>query len=108
MLPALGISLYLREQNAILGLGASFALTLGVGLLALLSKPRDRSFHAKEGFVIVGLAWIVVSVFGALPFFLSGAIPDFTSSLFEAVSGFTTTGASVLSDVESMAKGLLY
>lgn len=108
MLPALGISLYLREGTAILGLVASILLTLGAGFAALLSRPRDKSIHAREGFVIVGLAWIVVSLFGALPFFLSGAIPDFISSLFEAVSGFTTTGASVLSNVEAMPKGLLY
>ncbi|MEA5015449.1 MAG: TrkH family potassium uptake protein [Candidatus Limiplasma sp.] len=108
MLPALAISLYLREQSAIVGLGVSIALTLAAGLLALLAKPRDKSFHAKEGFVIVGLAWIVVSLFGALPFFLSGEIPDFMGSLFEAVSGFTTTGASVLANVEAMPKGLVY
>ena len=108
MLPALGISLYLREHNAVLGLGISIALTLAAGLLALLAKPRDKSFHAKEGFIIVGLAWIVVSLFGALPFFLSGEIPDFMGSLFEAVSGFTTTGASVLANVEAMPKGLVY
>lgn len=108
MLPALAISLYLREQSAIVGLSVSIALTLAAGLLALLAKPRDKSFHAKEGFVIVGLAWIVVSLFGALPFFLSGEIPDFMGSLFEAVSGFTTTGASVLANVEAMPKGLVY
>ena len=69
MLPALGISLYLREGTAILGLVASILLTLGAGFAALLSRPQDKSIHAREGFVIVGLAWIVVFLFGALPFF---------------------------------------
>ena len=64
--------------------------------------------YAKEGFVIVALAWIALSVFGALPFWISGAVPDYIDCFFETVSGFTTTGASILRDVEAMEKGLLF
>jgi trk system potassium uptake protein TrkH len=108
MLPALAISLYMREREAAIGLMATIGLALALGLAALMTRPKDKTLHAREGFVIVGLAWIVVSVFGALPFCLSGAIPSFVDSLFEAVSGFTTTGASVVADVESIPMGLLY
>ncbi|NLV58648.1 MAG: TrkH family potassium uptake protein [Clostridiales bacterium] len=108
MLPALGISLYLQERGAAIGLALSIGLALALGIAAIMTRPKDRSLHAREGFVTVGLAWIVVSLFGGLPFFLSGAIPDFIDSLFEAVSGFTTTGSSILTNVEAMPKGLLY
>lgn len=108
MLPALAISLFLRERAAALGLAGSAALCLALGFSSHLFRPKDRSFHAREGFVIVGLAWIAVSAFGALPFLLSGAVPNYIDCLFETVSGFTTTGASILSDVESMALGLVY
>lgn len=108
MLPALAISLYQREYLASIGLAIAMALTLGLGYAGIMVKPKDRTFQAREGFVIVGLAWIAVSVVGALPFCFSGAIPGFVDSLFESVSGFTTTGASVVADVESLPMGLLY
>lgn len=108
MVPALLISLFMGERQAAIGIAAAIGLTLAFGFAALLSKPRDKSFRAREGFVIVGLAWIAVSISGALPFFLSGAIPNFIDSLFESVSGFTTTGASILSDIEALPMGLLY
>lgn len=78
------------------------------GALVLFSRPSDNAIYAKEGFVITALAWIVLSLIGALPFFLSGEIPNFIDAFFETVSGFTTTGASILTDVESMSKGLLF
>ena len=65
-------------------------------------------FLARSGFVTVALAWIAISLFGALPFWLSGAIPHFVDALFETVSGFTTTGSSILSDVEALGRGMLY
>ena len=83
------------------------ALTLGLGL-TFLNKTDDKTIFAKEGFVIVALAWIVLSAIGALPFFISREIPSYTDAFFETVSGFTTTGASILADVESMSKGLLF
>ena len=83
------------------------ALTVGFAL-TLISRPGNKVIYAKEGFVIVSLAWIVLSVLGALPFYISKEIPSFVDALFETVSGFTTTGASILTDVEAMSKGLLF
>ena len=80
-----------------------------VGGLCLIGKPKNRNIYAKEGFVIVALSWIVMSIFGCLPFLFSGAIPTFIDAFFETVSGFTTTGSSILSAerIESMSKSLL-
>lgn len=79
-------------------------------LAALLSfkKPKETTISSREGFLCVALAWIIMSVFGALPFVISGEIPRFVDALFETVSGFTTTGSSVVSDVEAMSKGMLF
>ncbi len=74
-----------------------------IGMLVSRRKPKNQLFFAKEGFVIVALSWIVMSIFGALPFVISGEIPSFTDALFETISGFTTTGASILSDVEALS-----
>ena len=79
-----------------------------LGLPAILKKPRRMAFFMKEGFVTVALCWIVLSIFGALPFVLSGEIPRFTDALFETVSGFTTTGASVVPDVEVLSHCTLF
>ncbi len=83
----------------------SFVYTIAIsaaagGLLMALGKPRDKSIFAREGFAIVALAWITMSAVGALPFIFSGVITNYTDAFFETVSGFTTTGASVISDVE--------
>lgn len=81
----------------------------GLGGLCLIGKPKSTSMYAKEGFIIVSLGWIVISLVGALPFFLSGAIPNYIDALFETVSGFSTTGASILTgaQIDGMAKSLL-
>ena len=71
-------------------------------------KSGNRSFFAKEGFVSVSLSWIVLSIIGALPFVLSGVIPNPVDAMFEIVSGFTTTGASILPEVESLPKCMLF
>ncbi len=83
------------------------ALVLGVPL-ALFVKPKNHVIFAKEGFLIVSLAWMVMSAVGALPFVISGEIPSFIDAFFETVSGFTTTGSSILTDVEAMSKSLLF
>lgn len=80
----------------------------GLGQLMSMHKPGNNIFYLKEGCVITGLSWIFLSVFGALPFYINGEIPSFTDALFETVSGFTTTGASVLSDVESLSHCALF
>lgn len=92
---------------------ASFLITIAIAtafgiLLSVVNKPNDKTFFAKEGFVIVALAWIMLSAIGALPFYLSGQIPNYIDAFFETVSGFTTTGASILTDVESLSKGMLF
>ncbi len=86
---------------------ATMLLCGGIGILCVLKKPKNSTLYAREGFVIVSLSWIVLSVFGAFPLFLSGSIPNYVDALFETVSGFTTTGASILSEVESLPKCML-
>ena len=89
-----------------------FALTIGILLLVSLPftlfKPKDTKIYAKEGFITVAAGWILLSAFGALPFVFSGVIPNFIDALFETVSGFTTTGASILNEIESLPKGILF
>ncbi len=109
LLPALGISLGYGELHTV----RAFLLTLAImaviaGPLFLICRKSSRQFGASEGMISVSLGWISISIFGALPFCLSGEIPGFIDALFETVSGFTTTGSSVLADVESLSKGLLY
>ncbi len=80
----------------------------GLGLGLALKRPQNTVIYAREGFVITSLSWIVMSLVGALPFRLAGAIPHYIDAVFETVSGFTTTGASILTDVEAMGRGLLF
>lgn len=83
-------------------------ICMALGIVLSLRKPKSYVFYALEGFVTVSLSWIIMSIVGALPFFLSGEIPSFTDAMFEAISGFTTTGASILSDVEAMSHCCLF
>ena len=109
LLPALLISLFYQESEAVKALLITIIIITAVaGGMIGISRGSQKGFHAREGLVCVGLSWIVMSILGCLPFFLSGAIPNYMDALFEIVSGFTTTGASILSDVESIPKGLLY
>jgi trk system potassium uptake protein TrkH len=79
-----------------------------VGSLMAIKKPKNTVFYLKEGCVATALSWIILSIFGCLPFYFSGQIPNFIDALFETVSGFTTTGASILSDVEILPKSMLF
>lgn len=108
MVPPFLISLAQAEYSAAQGFLVSIAVLLVASLLTLVKRPQKKMFYAREGFIIVALVWFVVSLFGALPFYLSGAIPSFVDSFFETVSGFTTTGASILTNVEAVPMGLLY
>lgn len=83
------------------------AFSLGL-LLYTICRNADKNFYAREGFIIVGLGWILLSAVGALPFWVAGEIPHYVDALFEVISGFTTTGASILTEVESMSYGLLF
>ena len=78
-----------------------------IGALCVWNKPKDPVLYAREGFVIVSLSWITLSLFGAIPFFISGVIPSYVDAVFETVSGFTTTGASILTAVEPLPKCML-
>ncbi len=109
MIPALLISLFQREWNAVYGfLIAIAAIAVAAGVLFLLCRKAPRALDAREGMVCVGISWIVLSLFGCLPFFLSREIPNYVDAFFEIVSGFTTTGSSILTDVEALSMGLIY
>ncbi|MDD5899015.1 MAG: TrkH family potassium uptake protein [Clostridia bacterium] len=109
MAPSLAISL-------LYGDGDWLALLLPMGILTLLGTPAwlmvrpeaGSNLRAREGFVTVALAWILLSLFGALPFVFSGVIPDYVGAVFEAVSGFTTTGATVLESFEGLPRGVMF
>ncbi|NLL00236.1 MAG: TrkH family potassium uptake protein [Clostridiales bacterium] len=92
--------------------GFAFLITMGLCLLfgILLSriKPKSRVFYAREGFISVALGWITLSIFGALPFIISGQIPHPIDAMFEIISGFSTTGSSVLSDIEALDYCMLF
>ena len=84
------------------------AVSAGIGFALRAIKPRSKVFYMREGFTATALSWIVISVVGAAPFVLTGCIPNPVDALFETVSGFTTTGASILPEVESLPKGILF
>ncbi len=81
---------------------------LTIGFLLSFDKPKNKVIYAKEGFVITGISWLFMSLFGTLPFIISQEIPNFANAFFETVSGFTTTGASILKNVEELSKGMLF
>ena len=89
-----------------------FVITVGILLAVsvpcIFFKPKNTNIYAREGFVVTALGWFLMAAFGALPFLFSGAIPNYINALFETASGFTTTGASILTDIESLPKGILY
>ena len=108
MIPPLAIALARHEHSAAVGFAVTVAAILVFAALLRRIKARRREYYAREGFVTVVLSWVLLSVFGALPFCLSGAVPSFVDAFFETVSGFTTTGASVIADVEALPVSLLY
>ena len=109
MLPALLISVYYGEKDTIFGFLTGMVITVLAALfLSILCRKARKGFYAREGLVCVGASWIVMSLLGCLPFYFSGDIPHFIDAVFETVSGFTTTGASILPEVETLSKGNLY
>ena len=109
MIPALAISLGYGEWPAVKAFAVTLAIMLALsGLFHSLCRRAEKLFGAREGLVCVALSWIVMSLLGALPFVLSGQVRSYIDALFEIVSGFTTTGASVIANVEGLFKGLLY
>ncbi|MBQ5320843.1 MAG: TrkH family potassium uptake protein [Oscillospiraceae bacterium] len=108
LLLPLAVSVYFREETFFSFVYTIvFSAVLGLALTFFL-KPKRTTIGAREGFAIVALVWIVMSIIGALPFYISREIPDFIDAFFETVSGFTTTGASILTNVEAMSKSLLF
>lgn len=109
MIPALLISIFHEESEAVFGFLTSMVITVVTSaLLYLICRKAKKGFYAREGLVCVGASWVVMSLLGCLPFYFSGEIPSFVDALFETVSGFTTTGASILSEVEPLSMGNLY
>ena len=109
MVPAMLISLWEREFGAVIAFMWSLAAILAAaGGLLWMGRGSQKRLYAKEGLACVGLSWIAMSLLGCLPFFLSGVMPNYIDALFEIVSGFTTTGASILPAVEGLPKGILY
>ena len=84
------------------------AVSAGIGWLLQRIRPRSKMFYMREGFAATSLCWILISIVGAVPFVATGCIPNPVDALFETVSGFTTTGASILPGVEDLPKGILF
>ena len=92
----------------VLNFAVTIAAAAALGGIFMLFKPKNRDIYAREGFTAVGLSWILMSLIGALPFVISGDIPSYVDALFETVSGFTTTGSTLLTDVEAMSRGCMF
>ena len=109
LLPTLCSLIYKESRH----ITSAFLITIIISFSAyciinfFTDSEEDRDFYKREGYVIVTLTWIVFSLLGALPFYISGEIPSYIDSLFETVSGFTTTGSTILTDIESVEKSLL-
>ena len=107
MIPSVIVSLIYREGDTKAFL-ITMALLIVLGMTFVLIKPKKLKLFARDGMMIVALAWVSLALFGGLPFYFNGAIPSYIDCIFESVSGFTTTGSSILTDVEAMPKGLLF
>ena len=109
MIPPLFISIATGDRPALRGFLTAIGISMAAAIvMQYMSRNAEKRFYAREGLVCTAMVWIVMSAAGCLPFFVSGRIPSFVDAYFEIVSGFTTTGASILSDVEMLGKALLY
>lgn len=107
LLPCI-VSLYYKEfECAISFFIVAFAVAI-ISLPLAIIKPKNKHMYAREGLVIVALMWVIYPIFGALPFYISGAIPNFIDAIFESISGFTTTGSTILTDIENLPNGILF
>jgi trk system potassium uptake protein TrkH len=107
MFPSLIVS-FIYGENSVWSFFYTILLLFIIGIASVFIKPKNRGIYVKDGFAIVAIGWLLVSFFGALPFYFSGAIPSLVDSFFEASSGFTTTGASILKQVEGLPQGILF
>ncbi|HOT46813.1 MAG TPA: potassium transporter TrkG [Spirochaetota bacterium] len=105
-----GIALYCGEERSFAAFAATIAVTAAcsAAVFFILRKKRAGSLSTRDGFLMVTLSWVLASLIGAMPFYLSGSIPSFTDAFFETISGFTTTGASILTDIESLPRSMLF
>ena len=106
LLPCL-IAIIYQEQEGVVYMGMA-AVCILLGMALTWKKPENTVFYLKEGCIATSFSWIILSLFGAIPFMITGEIPSFTDAMFETVSGFTTTGASILSDVEALCHSSLF
>lgn len=107
MLLPIGFSLYYHDADYI-SLLVSALITFGIGVAGFRFSRFERDLRPKEGFAVVTLGWLAFSLCGSLPYIVSGAIPSFTDAFFETMSGFTTTGATILTDIERLPHGVLF
>lgn len=108
MVFCLPVAIYYHGGDELaIGIAALITAASGFGMRFATRKNENRELKKKDGYLVVSLGWIVMSLFGALPYVLSGTIPLFTDAFFETISGYTTTGASILNDIEAMPKGIL-
>lgn len=105
--PAL-LAVYFGERKAFFAFAITIGITMLIGTILARAEPKNKRIYGREGFVIVALAWIMMSFFGAMPFYFSGAIKGVVNCFFETVSGFTTTGASILTEIESLPMSILF
>ena len=102
------VSFYYRESD-MLDFWKAGGITAGIGLLlAALGKGGERQLTRRDGYVLVSFAWVAFSLFGMLPFYIGGYIPDIANAFFETMSGFSSTGATILDDIESLPHGILF
>jgi trk system potassium uptake protein TrkH len=105
----LPFSFYYKEESAYsILISACITIFIGAVLVLLIRERKDRELKKRDGYLIVTFGWLAMSFTGTIPYILSGAIPEFTDAFFETMSGYTTTGASILTDIESLPKGILF
>ncbi len=107
MLPSLFVSI-IYKQNDLVSFLITIILMDIIGFIMYKIPVKNKNIYTRDGFAIASIAWILVSLFGALPFYLSGSVPSYVDAFFETVSGFTTTGSSIIRDIESLPRGILF
>lgn len=103
MLVPFAVSIYYHEDSGRYFLACAVAMFV-IGVFLVCKRPKNTAFYAKEGYIVTALSWLLLSLCGCMPLYLSGEIPSFINAMFECVSGFTTTGASILGDVEGLSR----
>ncbi len=108
MMTGIPFSLYYDDNDIPVLFGSGLGTSIIGFVLYRLNRDHDKELRKREGYVVVSLGWLIMSLFGAIPFVIHGSIPSYTDAFFETMSGFTTTGASILNDIESLPHGLLF